>query len=75
MVFEKIAAYIAARFDIDEDNITKETTFEELRAEEEDIIDMMFELSRELDIIVDEDDLFGVTDVGGLVDAVSAIME
>lgn len=75
MIFEKVAHYIAEHFDIDEEDITGETTFEELQAEQEDIIDMMFELSRELDIIIDEDDLYGVTDVGGLVSVISSLTE
>jgi acyl carrier protein len=75
MIFEKVVRYIADHFDIDESEITGETTFEELQAQDEDIIDMMFELSREFDIILDEDDLYGITDVGGLVDVIKSVME
>ena len=43
--------------------------------EEEDVIDMLFEMSREFDFIADEDDLYGITDVGGLVDLIKSLME
>lgn len=75
MIFESLAKYISENFDIDEEDITKETTFEQIRAEEEDVIDMLFEMSREFDFIADEDDLYGITDVGGLVDLIKSLME
>ena len=75
MIFESLAKYISEHFDIDEEDITKETTFEQIRAEEEDVIDMLFEMSREFDIIADEDDLYGITDVGGLVDLIKSLMD
>ena len=73
MIYGKIIAYLAANYDIDEEQVSKETTFEELKLEEEDIIDMLFELSRELDIIADEDDIYGITDIGGLTDRLGEI--
>lgn len=75
MVFESIAEYISQNFEIDKEDITKETTFEQIRAESEDIVDMLFEMSRRFDFIADEDDLCGIEDVGGLVDLVSSLME
>ena len=75
MVFEKIAEYASDKFDKDIEDLTLETTFEELRAEEEDIIDMAFELSREFDIIIEEDDVYGITDLGGLVELINSLME
>ena len=59
----------------EKEDITKETTFEQIRAESEDIVDMLFEMSRRFDFIADEDDLYGIEDVGGLVDLVSSLME
>lgn len=75
MVFESIAKYIAENFEIDEEDITKETTFEQIRAESEDIVDMYFEMSRRFDFIPDEDELYGVEDVGGLVDLIDRIID
>lgn len=75
MVFESIAEYISQNFEIDKEDITKETTFEQIRAESEDIVDMLFEMSRRFDFIADEDDLYGIEDVGALVDLVNSLME
>ncbi len=75
MVFEAVAEYISDHFDIDKEDISNETTFEELCAEEEDIIDMAFELSRKFNIIIEEDDVFRFSDVGGLVELVNSLME
>ena len=49
-----------------------ETTFEQLRAESEDIIDMYFEMSRVFDFMPDEDGLYGIEDVGALVDLIES---
>ncbi|GEM_PF-4934486 len=72
MVFEYIAKYIAEHFDMDIEDISKETTFEQLRAESEDIIDMYFEMSRVFDFMPDEDGLYGIEDVGALVDLIES---
>lgn len=72
MVFEYIAKYIAEHFDMNIEDISKETTFEQLRAESEDIIDMYFEMSRVFDFMPDEDGLYGIEDVGALVDLIES---
>ena len=72
MVFEYIAKYIAEHFDMDIEDISKETTFEQLRAESEDIIDMYFEMSRVFDFMPDEDGLYSIEDVGALVDLIES---
>ena len=74
MVFASIADYIAENFDIDREDITKETTFEQIRAESEDVTDMLFEMSRRFDFIPDEDELYGIEDVGALVDLIEGIL-
>ena len=74
MVFEALVQYIAQHFEIDKEDITKETTFEEIRAHEEDIVDMLFEMSREFDFIADEEDLYGIEDVGALADLIETII-
>lgn len=66
MVFEALVSYIAQNFDIDKEDITRETTFEQFRAESENIVDLYFEMSRRFDIIADEDDLYGMETVGEL---------
>lgn len=71
MVWETLVDYIAQHFETDKEDITKETTFEEIRAHEEDIVDMLFEMSREFDFVADEDDLYGIEDVGTLADLIS----
>ena len=75
MVFESIAEYISENFEIDKEDITKQTTFEQIRAESEDVVDMLFEMSRRFDFIADEDDLYGIEDVGALVDLIGSLME
>ena len=75
MIFESIANYIAENFDVDKEDISKETTFEELHIESEDVVDMLFEMSRVYDFIAEEDDLYGIEDVGGVVDLINSLME
>ena len=75
MVFERIAKYIAQNFDKDEEDITLETTFESLKMESEDVIDMYFEMSCVFDFMPDEDDLEGIEDVGELASLIERLKD
>ena len=50
MVLEKVKALASEQFDIEEDEITPDTTFEELGAEPDDVVDFMLALNDEFDI-------------------------
>ncbi len=69
MVFEKVVALIAEHFNVDEDSVTMETTFEsDLNADSLDIVEFIMALEEEFDIeAMDDEDASAFTAVGDLV--------
>ena len=69
MIFEKLSALIAEQFNVDEDSITMETSFEDdLNADSVDIVDLSMALEEEFGIDeLGEDEASGITTVGDLV--------
>ena len=55
-MFEKIAAYIAEQLAISVDEITPESTFDELGIDSLDTVEMIMELENALNISLDLDD-------------------
>jgi acyl carrier protein len=70
MVLEKIKALIAEQFDIEEDTIGSDTSFDELGADSVDIAELVTALEEEFDIEIPEEYSDNIATVG---DAVSAV--
>lgn len=70
MVLEKVVAFISAQFCIEEDEISEETTFESLGADEEDIQELVLAVEGEFEITLHEDEVLRLSDVAGLVSIV-----
>ena len=70
MVLEKIKALIAEQFDIEEDTISSDTSFEDLGADTLDIAELIMALEEEFDIEIPEEFSENIATVG---DAVSAV--
>ena len=69
--FEKICAIIAERFELTEDSLAQDTTWEEIGADSIDLVDLISELEETFQIsIPDEaiDDLRTVGDLTQLID-------
>ena len=49
-MFEKLAAYLASQLDINEEDITEETTFESLGIDSLETVEMVMELEEELGV-------------------------
>ena len=49
-MFEKLAAYLASQLDINEVDITEETTFESLDIDSLDTVEMLMDLEEELGV-------------------------
>lgn len=60
MVLEKVVAFISAQFCIEEEEISEETTFESLGADEEDIQELVLAVEGEFEITLHEDEGIGV---------------
>ncbi len=67
MVLEKVITLISAQFNIDEDQISEDTTFEELGADEVDIAELALAVESEFEIELHEDEVLRLGDVSDLV--------
>ena len=68
MIFEKISALLAEQFGMDADNITMETSFEDLGADSLDIVELTMALEEEFGLEnMEDDDLSGIATVADLV--------
>ncbi len=67
MVYDKIAAIIADQLDMEESDITSDSTFEDLGADSLDVVDVIMTLEDEFDIEIPDEAIEGMKTVGELV--------
>ena len=73
-IFETIRQVIAEQLDIDEDEITLETSFvDDLDADSLDIVELMMALEEEFDLEISEEDAEKITTVNDVVTYISEI--
>lgn len=70
MVLEKIKALIAEQFDVEEETISSDMSFEDFGADSVDIAELITALNEEFDIEIPEEYADTISTVG---DAVSAV--
>ncbi len=72
MIFEKVAAILAAQLGVDADSISMDTTFDDLGADSLDVAEIAMALEQDLGLPeLTEEDLSGITNVADLVRFVS----
>lgn len=69
-VFEKIKAIIVDQLSVDENDITMETTFEQLNADSLDIVELIMALEEEFGIEISDEDAEKLTTVAAAVNYV-----
>ncbi len=67
MVFDKIAGIIADQLDMDVEDVTSESTFEDLGADSLDVVDVIMTLEDEFDMEIPDEAIEGMKTVGELV--------
>ena len=68
MVLEKIKTILSEQFDVEEDNITTETTLQDdLGADSLDVVDLVMTLEDEFDMEIPDEDVVDVHTVGDIV--------
>ena len=65
MELEKIRAMIADKMDIDPSTITEESTFEELKLDSLDLVEIVMDVEDEFDICIETSD--GLNPIGDLI--------
>ena len=73
MIFEKVAKLVAEQFGLEVEDLSEDTTFEELGADSVDIMELSMSVEEEFDVEeLGEEDLSGIQTVGDLVHALQA---
>lgn len=66
-VFEKIRSIVAEQLGVEEDEITMETSFEDLNADSLDIVELIMALEEEFDLEIPDEDAEKLTTIGAAV--------
>ena len=67
MIFEKIASILAEQFGIEQDEITMDTSFEDLGADSLDVVELTMALEEEFGVTIADEELPNMKTVGDLV--------
>jgi acyl carrier protein len=68
MIFEKVREIISDQFDIEEERITNETTFEEFGADSLDIVELIVTIEEKFNIEIEEEIVEEICNVQDIVD-------
>ena len=69
MIFEKVRDIIVRQLEVDEESVTRDTSFtEDLDVDSLTLIELIAEFEDEFDIEIDEDELEKIKTVGDVVD-------
>ncbi|MDD6061776.1 MAG: phosphopantetheine-binding protein [Oscillospiraceae bacterium] len=74
MVLDKIIALVAQQFTVDEDELSEDTAFADLDAEELDITDLVYAVEDEFEIDISEEQANALETIADLADLVEAAM-
>lgn len=66
-VFAKVKGLISEQLSVDEDEITMETSFEELDADSLDIVEMVMALEEEFNLEISDEEVEKIKTVGDIV--------
>lgn len=76
MIYKKIKAIIATQFNIDEDEITKNTSFKDtLNADSLDLVELVMALEDEFGLEVEDEDMENIKTVGDAVEYITNALE
>ena len=75
MVFDKIREIISDKLGIKEDEITMESTFEDLGADSLDIVEFIMAIEDEYDIQVADEEVEKVETVGDVVEYIETLVD
>lgn len=67
-VFEKIKSIVVDQLGVDADEVTLETTFEDLNADSLDVVELVMAIEEEFDIEIPDEDAEKIRSVGAAVE-------
>ncbi len=74
-ILEKIKVIVSEQLGVEEDEITMETTFEDLNADSLDIVELIMALEEEFDLEIPDEDAEKLTTVGAAVTYITERMK
>ncbi|WP_353093897.1 acyl carrier protein [Tissierella praeacuta] len=76
MIYKKIKNIIATQFNVDEDEITKETSFKDtLNADSLDLVELIMALEDEFGLEMEDEDMESIKTVGDAVEYITNALE
>ncbi|WP_374212499.1 acyl carrier protein [Tissierella sp. MB52-C2] len=76
MAYKKIKEIIATQFNVDEDEITKDTSFKDtLNADSLDLVELVMALEDEFGLEVEDEDMENIKTVGDAVEYITNALE
>ncbi|CAK7020829.1 acyl carrier protein [Tissierella carlieri] len=76
MIYKKIKTIIATQFNIDEDEITKDTSFKDtLNADSLDLVELIMALEDEFGLEVEDEEMENIKTVGDAVEYITNALE
>jgi acyl carrier protein len=70
-VFEKVKSIVVEQLGVEEDDVTMETSFQDLEADSLDIVELVMALEEEFDLEISDEDAERITTVGAAVDYIA----
>jgi acyl carrier protein len=67
-VFAKVKELVLARFSLEEDDISMDTTFESVGADSLDIVELIMEIEEEFEIEIPDEEIKKMSTVGDMVE-------
>lgn len=71
-IFEKVKAIVVEQLGVEADEISLETTFEDLNADSLDVVELVMALEEEFDIEIPDEDAEKIRSIGAAVDYIKA---
>ncbi len=73
MVLEKVKAILSTQFDVEEDEITVETTLaDDLGADSLDVVDLLMSIEDEFEVEIPDEEVENIKTVGALVEYIES---
>ncbi|ABZ84722.1 acyl carrier protein [Heliomicrobium modesticaldum Ice1] len=67
-IFDKVKAIVVEQLGVDEEEVTMETSFEDLNADSLDIVELVMALEEEFDIEIPDEDAEKIKTIGSAVE-------
>jgi len=71
-LFEKIKSIVVDQLGVDADEVTLETSFEDLNADSLDVVELVMALEEEFDIEISDEDAEKIRSIGAAVEYIKA---